>query len=246
MSTASYCTTPHLLNKHTKSRLKEPPIIWLPEDFQGPFPSPSLALLEPDGLLAAGGNLKPDTLLQAYKQGIFPWYSSNQPILWWSPNPRCVLYPEKLHISRSLRRTLNKAPYTIKENTLFKQVMLECAAPRETEDNETTGTWITKTMIDAYYELHIMGHAHSIECWQDDKLVGGIYGLQIGHVFFGESMFSRAKDASKVAMVYLCETQINRPKPRLIDVQVYSEHLETLGAECIDRYDYIHELDTYC
>ena len=222
--------------------LKEPPIIWLPEDFQGPFPSPNLALLEPDGLLAAGGNLKPDTLLQAYKQGIFPWYSGNQPILWWSPNPRCVLYPEKLHISRSLQRTLNKAPYAIKENTAFKQVVLECAAPREDNDNEHPGTWITDAMVDAYCDLHKMGHAHSIECWQDNKLVGGIYGVKLGQVFFGESMFSRMKDASKVAMVHLCENH----KYRLIDAQVYSEHLESLGAECIDRYDFIQELNTYC
>lgn len=226
--------------------MKKPPIIWLPENFQGPFPSPDLALLEPDGLLAAGGNLKPDTLLQAYKQGIFPWYSQNQPVLWWSPDPRCVLYPEKLHISRSLKRTLNQAPYTIRENTAFEQVMIECAAPRETDNKETTGTWITEAMIEAYCELHELGHAHSIECWQENKLVGGIYGLQIGQVFFGESMFSHTKDASKVAMVYLCETQKPRPKLKLIDAQVYSEHLESLGAECIDRYDFIQQLTRYC
>jgi len=222
--------------------LKEPPIIWLPEDFQGPFPSPDLALLEPDGLLAAGGNLKPDTILQAYRQGIFPWYSQNQPILWWSPNPRCVLYPEKLHISRSLQRTLNKSPYTIKENTAFRQVIQQCAAPREDGDNEQPGTWITGAMMDAYCVLHETGHAHSIECWQHNKLVGGIYGLQIGHIFFGESMFTRAKDASKIAMVHLCQSRKNR----LIDAQVYSEHLESLGAENIDRYDFLGELDTYC
>ncbi len=222
--------------------LKEPPIIWLPEDFQGSFPSPSLALLEPDGLLAAGGNLKPDTIIQAYRQGIFPWYSQNQPILWWSPNPRCVLYPQKLHISRSLKRTINKTPYTIKENTAFRQVIQQCAAPREDDDNEQPGTWITGAMMDAYCVLHEMGHAHSIECWQGNELVGGIYGLQIGQIFFGESMFTRAKDASKIAMVHLCQSRKNR----LIDAQVYSEHLESLGAENIDRYDFLHELDPYC
>lgn len=222
--------------------MKEPPIIWLPEDFQGEFPSPDLALLEPDGLLAAGGNLKPDTLLQAYKRGIFPWYSQSQPILWWSPNPRCVIYPEKLHISHSLRRTLNKAPYTIRENTAFKQVMLECALPRKITNSELPGTWITVEMTDAYCKLHEMGHAHSIECWHDNNLVGGIYGLQIGQVFFGESMFSRMKDASKVAMVHLCRNR----KIKLIDAQVHSEHLESLGAECIDRDDYIQQLNTYC
>ena len=222
--------------------LKEPPIIWLPEDFRGPFPSPDLALLEPDGLLAAGGNLKPDTILNAYRQGIFPWYSGNQPILWWSPNPRCVLYPEKLHISRSLKRTLNQAPYTIRENTAFRQVIHECAVPREYDEKEPPGTWITDAMLEAYCLLHEMGHAHSIECWQQDRLVGGIYGLQIGQVFFGESMFTRAKDASKIAMAHLCQNRKNR----LIDAQVYSEHLESLGAECIDRYDFIQELNTYC
>lgn len=238
----SYYAVPRLLNKQVGPRLKEPPIIWLPEDFQGPFPSPELALQVPDGLLAAGGNLKPDTLLQAYKQGIFPWYSGNQPILWWSPNPRCVLYPEKLHISRSLKKTLNKNPYTMKENTAFKQVIHECSAPRVTSDNESPGTWITNDMMDAYCELNKLGYAHSIECWQDNKLVGGIYGVKLGDVFFGESMFSRAKDASKVAMVHLCECQKNR----LIDVQVYSEHLKSMGAECIDRNNFIKELNTYC
>lgn len=222
--------------------MKEPPIIWLPEDFQGPFPSPSLAMLDPDGLLAAGANLKPETLIQAYKQGIFPWYTENQPILWWSPNPRCVLYPEDLHISRSLKRTLNQSPYNIRENTAFKQVMHECAMPRATDTDELSGTWITPEMITAYCVLHEQGFAHSIECWQQDKLVGGIYGIQIGRVFFGESMFSRKRDASKVAMVHLCETR----ELRLVDAQVYSEHLETLGARCIDRYDFIQQLNTYC
>ena len=222
--------------------MKEPPIIWLPEDFHGPFPSPNLALLEPDGLLAAGGNLNPDTLLQSYKQGIFPWYSENQPILWWSPNPRCVLYPEKLHISRSLKRTLNQRRFTVHKDTAFKRVIHECASPRKTNDGETTGTWITDEMIDAYCKLHELGFAHSIECWQDNELVGGIYGLQLGQVFFGESMFSRKKDASKVAIVHLCETH----KLRLIDAQVHSEHLESLGAQCIDRYDFIQELASYC
>jgi len=220
--------------------LEEPPIIWLPDDFKGPFPSPDLALIEPDGLLAAGGNLNPDTLLQAYKQGVFPWYSDNQPILWWSPNPRCVLYPDKLHISRSLKRTLNQSPYAIKQNTAFKQVMIECAVPREI-NGETTGTWITGEMIDAYCLLHEQGHAHSIECWLEDKLVGGIYGIKMGKIFFGESMFSRDKDASKVAMVYLCQNK----NIRLIDAQVYSEHLESLGAETIDRCDFLQELDRY-
>lgn len=222
--------------------MDDAPVIWLPDDFEGPFPSTNLALIEPDGLLAAGGNLNPETLLQAYRQGIFPWYSDGQPVLWWSPNPRCVLFPDKLHISRSLRKTLNKTQYRIKQNTAFRQVILECAAPRASQSNEPVGTWITAEMIEAYCTLHQLGHAHSVECWIDDELVGGIYGVQIGQVFFGESMFSRMKDASKVAMVYLCQ-QI---KPELIDAQVYSEHLESLGADNIDRYDFLQLLAAHC
>ena len=215
--------------------LSEPPIIWLPEDFEGMFPSPSLALIEPDGLLAAGANLKPETLLQAYSQGIFPWYSEGQPILWWSPNPRCVLYPEKFHISRSLKRTLNQSPFEIKTNTAFRKVMHECAQPRPDQD----GTWILSEMIEAYSALYESGRALSVECWQGDSLVGGVYGLFIDDIFFGESMFSRKKDASKVAMHHICNTI----KPRLIDAQIESEHLLTLGAEIIDRDDFIQAIN---
>lgn len=210
------------------------PIIWLPQDFTGPFPDPKLALLEPNGLLAAGGNLEPDTLLHAYHKGIFPWYSHNQPILWWSPNPRCVFFPDAFHVSRSLRRTLNKQPFEIHHNTAFRQVMLECAAPRKDEK----GTWITEDMLEAYCRLHALGHAHSIECWQDGELVGGVYGVLMNGVFFGESMFSRVKDASKVALHHIC-TQMDI---RLLDAQVYSPHLESLGARNIDREDFLRLL----
>ncbi|MGB5398357.1 MAG: leucyl/phenylalanyl-tRNA--protein transferase [Gammaproteobacteria bacterium] len=215
----------------------EPPIIWLPDEFSGVFPSTRLALLEPDGLLAAGGNLKPATILQAYSQGIFPWYSDDQPILWWSPNPRCVLLPQKFHISRSFRRTLNKQPFEIRVDTAFRDVMLACAESRPDQES----TWITDEMLDAYCSLHDMGYAHSVECWQSNRLVGGIYGLQLGAVFFGESMFSRMKDASKVALHHVCSVI----KPALLDAQVYSPHLESLGAELIEREDFIRLLQAH-
>lgn len=212
---------------------------YLTEDFSGPFPDAKLALTEPDGLLAVGGNLKPETLLQAYSQGLFPWYSDDQPILWWSPNPRCVLYPNKLKISRSLKKTLNKNRYEIRINTAFRQVMQACASsPRKNE----AGTWIDNEMLQAYCQLHELGYAHSIECWNKNELVGGLYGIKIEQIFFGESMFSKQTDASKVALEYLCNTI----KPKLIDVQVYSEHMASLGAEEIDRDQFIEMVNNYC
>ncbi len=201
-------------------------ILWL-EDTNFQFPNVNTAFEEPDGLLAASERLTPELVIEAYKKGIFPWYSAGQPVLWWSPNPRCVLYPEKFHISRSFRRTLNNNPFVIKTNTAFREVMLACAKPR----SDDAGTWITETMLDVYCQLHQAGFAHSIECWFNNKLVGGMYGLKLGDIYFGESMFSTMKNASKVAMFYLCTTI----KPFLIDAQVYSKHLETLGAEEIDR-----------
>ena len=212
--------------------------VYLPDDFSGAFPSAQFALSEPNGLLAVGGNLKPETLLQAYSQGIFPWYSDDQPILWWSPNPRCVLYPHKLKISRSLKKTLNKNIYEIRMDTAFREVMQACAAPRKDE----AGTWISDDMLEAYCELHKMSYAHSVECWNKNELVGGLYGVKIGNVFFGESMFSRQTDASKVALEYLC----NIIKPKLIDVQVYSEHMASLGAETIERDKFIELVNSYC
>jgi len=212
--------------------------IYLAENFSGSFPSTQFALTEPDGLLAVGANLKPETLLQAYSQGIFPWYSDDQPILWWSPNPRCVLYPQKLKISRSLRKTLNKNIYEVRTDTAFREVMQACAEPRK----DDKGTWIDKDMLQAYCQLHELGYAHSIECWYKNKLVGGLYGIKIGAMFFGESMFSKKTDASKVALEYLCNTV----KPELIDVQVYSEHMASLGAELIDREKFIEQVNSYC
>jgi leucyl/phenylalanyl-tRNA---protein transferase len=207
------------------------PIPWL-EDNNFHFPDVSTALTEPDGLLAASEQLSPELVLYAYHQGIFPWYSDGQPVLWWSPNPRCVLYPENFHISRSLKRTLNSSPFEMKTNTSFKDVMLACAEPRTDNDgSKESGTWITEAMLHVYCELHDRGFAHSVECWHNSELVGGMYGVVLGDMFFGESMFSRMKDASKVAMHYLC-TEI---KPYLVDAQVCSKHLESLGAVQIER-----------
>ncbi|MFV2003891.1 MAG: leucyl/phenylalanyl-tRNA--protein transferase [Gammaproteobacteria bacterium] len=225
-------------------------IPWL-EDNNFKFPEVSTALSEPDGLLAASERLTPELVIEAYRQGIFPWYSEGQPVLWWSPNPRCVFYPEKFHISRSFKRTLNNKIFDVRTNTEFKQVMQACAAPRVDEidtdgtnnrpDNSEPGTWITQTMIDVYCQLHEAGFAHSIECWHKGKLVGGMYGLVFGDMFFGESMFSEMKDASKVALHHVC-TVI---KPSLLDAQVSSKHLHTLGAEVIERQDFIDHINSH-
>ena len=212
-------------------------IVWL-EDNNYEFPPVERALTEPDGLLAAGGLLTPEILLKAYRRGIFPWYSQGQPILWWSPDPRCVLFPHRLKISRSLRKTLNKKLFEVRQDTAFRDVMLNCARPRK----DGAGTWITREMLQAYCQMHELGYAHSVECWQDDKLVGGLYGMAIGSMFFGESMFSLRPDASKVALEYLCNTM----KPKLIDVQVYSRHMESLGAEMIPRAEFIACLERFC
>ncbi|MBT8129890.1 MAG: leucyl/phenylalanyl-tRNA--protein transferase [Gammaproteobacteria bacterium] len=211
-------------------------IVWL-EDNNYEFPPVEQALSEPDGLLAAGGLLSPEILLKAYRRGIFPWYSQGQPILWWSPDPRCVLFPKQLKISRSLRKTLNKKPFEVRQDTAFREVMLNCARPRK----DDAGTWITREMLQAYCRMHELGYAHSVECWQNDKLVGGLYGMAIGSMFFGESMFSHRTDASKVALEYLCNTM----KPKLIDVQVYSKHMESLGARMIPRARFIQLLKNY-
>jgi len=209
-------------------------IDWL-ENTNFKFPDVNSALTEPDGLLAASERLTPELVIAAYQRGIFPWYSDGQPVLWWSPNPRCVLYPDKLHISRSFKRTLKNHPFDIKTNTCFEDVMLACAAPRANQiDNENAGTWITQTMLDVYYQLHQAGYAHSIEVWHQEQLVGGLYGLAMGDLFFGESMFSRMPNASKVAIHYIC-SQI---KPYLLDAQVHSVHLASLGAEDIDRSEF--------
>jgi len=197
------------------------------------FPDVETALREPDGLLAVGGDLKPERLLLAYRNGIFPWFGPDQPILWWAPDPRLVLFPEQLKISRSLSRTLRKQRFTVTFDTAFAQVVDACAAPRQGQ----AGTWITTEMQSAYRRMHELGHAHSVECWQHGELVGGLYGIAIGHVFFGESMFTRVADASKVGFVTLVQ-QLQASGYRLIDCQVHTDHLESLGAMMIPRPDF--------
>lgn len=215
---------------------------WLdPGEDSGAFPDPALALAEPNGLLAIGGNLAPRRLLAAYRLGIFPWYSTGQPILWWTPDPRAVLFPERLHISRSLRKTLRRGGLTVTADTAFDAVVAACAEPRPDQD----GTWITGEMRQAYGELHRRGHAHSVETWQGDRLVGGLYGVAIGRVFFGESMFTRQTDASKVAFVRLVR-QLEAWDFGLIDCQMYSNHLARFGAEEIPRARFMALLDDYC
>jgi len=199
-----------------------------------PFPPVARALRYPNGLLCAGGDLSPRRLLDAYRRGIFPWYSEGEPILWWSPDPRQVLFADELHVSRSLRRRLNSRRFTIRYDTAFRQVMLGCAAPRPGQQ----GTWITPEMIEAYCELHAMGYAHCVEAWLDDELAGGIYGVQVGRMFFGESMFSRATDASKVALVHLIARLRCMGIP-LMDCQQETPHTTSLGARPIPRAEFI-------
>ncbi|MCQ4346499.1 leucyl/phenylalanyl-tRNA--protein transferase [Pseudomonas stutzeri] len=201
------------------------------------FPPLETALGEPDGLLALGGDLRPERLVAAYRHGCFPWYQEGQPILWWSPDPRMVLFPEELHVSRSLRKTLRQNRFTITFDRDFAAVVSACAAPR----NHADGTWITPAMQAAYRELHRRGVAHSVEVWQDERLVGGLYGLAIGRLFFGESMFSRATDASKAGFVTLVE-RLRDCGFRLIDCQMHTPHLASLGARPIPRSEFADQL----
>jgi leucyl/phenylalanyl-tRNA--protein transferase len=195
-----------------------------------PFPPVESALRNPDGLLAAGGDLSPERILDAYRRGIFPWYSEGDPILWWSPDPRMVLFPEELKISRSFAKTLRNRRYEIRFDSAFDQVMTGCAAPRKGE----AGTWITAEMREAYLRLHRLGYAHSVETWIEGELAGGLYGVAAGRVFFGESMFARARDASKIALAALV-AHIRSEGFALIDCQMRTRHLETLGARQIPR-----------
>ena len=201
---------------------------------------PPVESATPEGLLAIGGDLSGERLLAAYRRGIFPWYNPGQPILWWSPDPRAVLYPEKLKISRSLRKTLKRGQRRVTFDTCFREVMLACAAPREQYPDG--GTWITDDMVEAYTRLHEMGYAHSVETWYESRLVGGLYGVALGGVFFGESMFARATDASKVALVALVK-KLCEWKFVLVDCQIPSVHLTSLGAEEIPRSVFLTELE---
>jgi len=206
-------------------------IPWL--DNATPFPPPESALREPNGLLAAGGDLSPRRLVDAYSRGIFPWFSPGEPTLWWSPDPRMVLFPAELKVSRSLQKTLKKHDYEVRVDTAFREVMQQCAAPRDGQQ----GTWISPAMIAAYTELHEQGIAHSVETWVTGKLVGGLYGIALGRMFYGESMFSRATDASKIALVHLVR-QLGRWGFGMIDCQMNTSHLASLGAREIPRAEF--------
>jgi len=194
------------------------------------FPEPDLA--EPDGLLAVGGDLSTQRLLLAYQNGIFPWYSDDSPILWYSPHERFVLYPDELKISKSMGQILRSNRFRVTTNTCFADVIKACStAPREGQD----GTWITDDMQAAYISMNTEGYAHSVEVWEQGQLVGGLYGVWVGDVFCGESMFSKVSNASKTALIYLCQTN----KFKLIDCQVHTGHLESMGARMISREQYV-------
>jgi leucyl/phenylalanyl-tRNA--protein transferase len=200
------------------------------------FPDPEMA--EPDGLLAVGGDLSPDRLLRAYADGIFPWYSEETPILWWSPDPRMVLLPVELHVPRSLQRSIRRAAFEVRADTAFGEVIRRCAA-KDRPDQD--GTWITKEMIEAYQRLHDLGFAHSIEAWRGSELAGGLYGVSLGAAFFGESMFADQADASKVAFAISVEWLRGRGF-ELVDCQVDTDHLRRFGAREIRRSEFLARL----
>lgn len=211
---------------------------WLdPSTPEQPFPPLARALREPDGLLALGGDLSPTRLLNAYRHGVFPWYGEGEPILWWSPDPRCVFRPDSIHVSDSLRKALNKDDYSVTLDQDFEAVIHACARPRTSQG----GTWLTAAMITAYIRLHQEGWAHSAEVWRKGELVGGIYGVALGAAFFGESMFSTATNGSKLALVWLAQ-QLAAWNFSLLDAQVGSAHLYTLGALDMPRQDFSNAL----
>jgi len=210
-------------------------IPWL--ESSDPFPPLERALMEPDGLLAAGADLSPARLLAAYRSGIFPWYSAGQPVLWWSPDPRMVLFPAEFRMPRSLAKRLRRRDYEIRVDTAFETVMRACAAPR----SDGAGTWITPDMIAAYSQLHRLGHAHSVETWIDGELAGGLYGIALGRVFYGESMFAWAADASKIALAHLMR-RMERGQFGIIDCQMNTAHLARFGAREIPRREFSRHL----
>lgn len=208
-----------------------------PFDAVDSFPPLEYAQLEPNGLIAIGGDLRPERLLQAYRSGIFPWFNEGQPIMWWSPDPRMVLYPADFHASRSLRKSVRKNSYAVSFDQAFSTVIHQCSQPRP----YARDTWITDSMKEAYLQLHLLGYAHSVEIWSGKKLVGGLYGIALGKAFFGESMFSLATDVSKMAFWALSRFA-GAHDFELIDCQVYSEHLQTLGARKITREEFAGKL----
>ncbi|GAA4651249.1 leucyl/phenylalanyl-tRNA--protein transferase [Kistimonas scapharcae] len=214
-------------------------IPWL-DNLNPEFPPVEQALKEPDGLLCAGGNLSVDTLANAYRQGIFPWFSDGQPILWWSPDPRMILTPETLRVSKSMRKLLrqqrNEERFQLTANRAFAQVIQACAEIRQAHE----GTWITDDMQSAYIDFHKAGYAHSIEVWLDGSLVGGLYGIAMGRVFFGESMFSRESNTSKLAFITLLQTELFD----VVDCQVHTPHLESLGAHLVSRKSFIERIQS--
>jgi len=212
-----------------------------PFDSNQPFPDVASALEEPNGLLAVGGCLSSRRLLNAYRHGVFPWFSQGEPILWWSPDPRLVLFPERLHVSRSLRKTLKGGRFTFSFDGCFERVIDACAMPRA----YASSTWISPAIKRAFCQLHAQGLAHSFEAWQGGKLVGGLYGLALGQVFFGESMFHDETDASKAAFAYSVDC-LQAWGYRLVDCQVHTEHLASLGAEEIPRTEFVRLLAVYC
>ena len=214
-------------------------LTWLQRDSLS-FPPLERALREPNGLLAAGGDLSAERLIQAYRHGCFPWFQDGQPILWWSPDPRTVLVPGELHVSRSLAKLLRQGRFQVTYDRAFAEVIQACAAPRTYAD----GTWITPEMQHAYLELHRRGIAHSVEVWRDEELVGGLYGLAMGRLFFGESMFSRADNASKVGFATLVE-QLHHWGFALIDCQMPTQHLESFGARSISRKEFANRLKNH-
>ncbi|MGD8926185.1 MAG: leucyl/phenylalanyl-tRNA--protein transferase [Thioalkalispiraceae bacterium] len=223
--TAGVLTAPFILD------LNEPSV----------FPDPELALSDPDGLLAIGGDLSIERLIAAYKHGIFPWYSEGQPIIWWSPSPRAVLFLDKLKTSKSLRKSLKKDSYHVTFDTAFADIINACASGRR----DGTGTWIVDDMKQAYINLHHAGLAHSVEVWHGLELVGGLYGVSLGKAFFGESMFSKQADTSKIALTYLTR-QLQEWNFDFIDCQIYSDHLGSLGAEKISRTEFLKLLERSC
>ena len=208
-----------------------PLLTWLSRNT--PFPPVEIALRAPNGLLAAGADLSPERLIAAYSHGIFPWFSEGEPILWWSPDPRMVLFPSELRVSRSLAKTLRNRDYEVRSDTAFRAVMEACSARRPGQ----IGTWISPQMVDAYVNLHELGIAHSVETWIGGQLAGGLYGVELGRAFFGESMFSRERDASKIALVHLVRHLAGRGV-RIIDCQMATGHLASLGAREIARSEF--------